>query len=209
MMAELKSVSMKLLIDRESKRVLFAEAGKECVDFLVYLLSLPVANMVALLNDNNLGMVGSLGILYDSINNLNDTYLQNGAHTKKSILRPPLPGGGGTCPMLLQSAAAPARGRYTDTSSDMHYFDSDGGYSCEERGGFVKGVMTYTVMDNLEIKPMSSISCITSITGLKIKDMSLLEEMIVYLGIKEGLSLLKASFKSKQVLTDVFVQGGK
>ena len=34
-------VSMKLSIDTQGKRVLFAEAGKDCVDFLFHILSLP------------------------------------------------------------------------------------------------------------------------------------------------------------------------
>ncbi|KAG6415134.1 hypothetical protein SASPL_122536 [Salvia splendens] len=49
-------VSMKLLIDTQGKRVLFAEAGKDCVDFLFHILSLPVATII--------GMVGSLPNLY-------------------------------------------------------------------------------------------------------------------------------------------------
>ncbi|KAI8539920.1 hypothetical protein RHMOL_Rhmol09G0220500 [Rhododendron molle] len=42
-------VTLKLLIDTKSKRVLFAEAGKDFVDFLFHLLRLPVGTVVKLL----------------------------------------------------------------------------------------------------------------------------------------------------------------
>nr|KAJ0223326.1 hypothetical protein LSAT_V11C200093170 [Lactuca sativa] len=69
-------VSLKLLIDSKTKKVLFAEANKEFVDFLFYILSLPVGIVIRLLSKNS--MVGSLGNLYDSIENLSDHYKKFG-----------------------------------------------------------------------------------------------------------------------------------
>lgn len=43
-------VSLKLLIDKKHKKVLFAEAGKDFVDFLFTLLSLPVSIVIGLLS---------------------------------------------------------------------------------------------------------------------------------------------------------------
>ncbi|MCI83752.1 DUF674 family protein, partial [Trifolium medium] len=54
-------VSMKLLIDTKNGKVLFAEASKAVVDFLLNLLCLPIGTVVKLLSSN--GMVGSLGNL--------------------------------------------------------------------------------------------------------------------------------------------------
>ena len=56
------NVSLKLLIDTESKRVLFAEAGKDFIDFLFHILALPVGTFIPLLKKQ--GMVGSLGSIY-------------------------------------------------------------------------------------------------------------------------------------------------
>ena len=39
-------VSLKLLIDRKSHQVLFAEAGKELVDFLITIFALPVGPVI-------------------------------------------------------------------------------------------------------------------------------------------------------------------
>ncbi|CAL8126793.1 unnamed protein product [Prunus armeniaca] len=46
------TVSLKLLIDTKSNKVLFAEASKEVVDFLFTLLSLHVATVTRLLLSN-------------------------------------------------------------------------------------------------------------------------------------------------------------
>ena len=67
-------VTLKLLIDTKGQRVLFAEAGKDFVDFLFYLLSLRVATVTKLLKKE--GDVGCLTDLYQSLENLNETYMQ-------------------------------------------------------------------------------------------------------------------------------------
>lgn len=71
-------VNLKFMIDKKRKKVLFAEAGKDFVDFLFTLLSLPVGTVIRLLSKD--GMVGCLGKLYESVENLNDTYV----HAAKS-----------------------------------------------------------------------------------------------------------------------------
>ncbi|KAF7811363.1 DUF674 domain-containing protein [Senna tora] len=63
---------MKLLIDTKTQRVLFAEASKDFINFLFNLLQLPIGTVTRLLTKN--GMVGCLGKLYESIENLNETY---------------------------------------------------------------------------------------------------------------------------------------
>ncbi|KAL0460633.1 UNVERIFIED_CONTAM: hypothetical protein Slati_0690500 [Sesamum latifolium] len=67
------TVSLNLLIDTHGKRVIFAEAGKDFVDFLFHILSLPVGTIVALIPEQE--MVGSLSNLYKSIENLNESYI--------------------------------------------------------------------------------------------------------------------------------------
>ncbi|CAL2242509.1 unnamed protein product [Prunus armeniaca] len=66
--------------------VLFAEARKAVVDFLFTLMSLHVATMTRLLLSNG-GMVGCLGKLYESLENLSDTYMQPNLN-KDSLLKP-------------------------------------------------------------------------------------------------------------------------
>ncbi|XVE69085.1 hypothetical protein DITRI_Ditri09bG0121800 [Diplodiscus trichospermus] len=79
------ATKLKLLVDVRGQRVLFAEAGKDFVDFLFNIMSLPVGTVVRLLNKE--GMVGSLGSLYESIEKLNDVYMQP-FHDKDTLLKP-------------------------------------------------------------------------------------------------------------------------
>ena len=58
-----------------------------------------------------------------------------------------------------------------------------GSSSSEE--GYVKGVVTYMVMDDLVVKPMSTISCVTLLNRFNVKDVGVLEEKVVDLGIDE------------------------
>ncbi|KAK4376293.1 hypothetical protein RND71_006970 [Anisodus tanguticus] len=78
----------------------------------------------------------------------------------------------------------------------------------DEQGGIVKGVVTYMVMDDLVVKPMSTISSITILNKFNIKEVDSLEERIVEIGINEGLKLLNASLESKTILTNVFLGNG-
>ena len=54
-----------------------------------------------------------------------------------------------------------------------------------DNGGFVKGLVTYMVMDNLEVTPMSTISCISLINKLNVQELGALEERVVDFGITE------------------------
>ena len=91
-------VSLKLLIDTKAKKVLFAEANKQFVDFLFHVLSLPIGTVFKILNKTS--MVGSLGKLYESIENLSDTYMQPN-RSKNSVLNPKTVKYGAHVPLLL------------------------------------------------------------------------------------------------------------
>jgi hypothetical protein len=102
--------------------------------------------------------------------------------------------------------------------------------------GFVQSIVTYTVMDNLTVSPVSAISSgITLLNTVAVKDLGDIQEKTVQPGYKEvdpsklfhlfflticctdsemcillqGLAILKASLKSQTVLTDVFLGNNK
>ncbi|CAM0958811.1 unnamed protein product [Alopecurus aequalis] len=242
-------LTMKLLVDPRPlhRRVLFAEAGKDAVDFLFSLLAMPAGAAVKLLGKES--MIGSVGNLYASAEELDGTYLQPGA-AKDAIL----------CPTVLSPAASPNSSLFrlpepSSVSTPRSFFGCNnnnnnqfGGFghstqfngSCRTnvtdlRGtpcpscgnqmttesryvpgqvqktatgggkGFVQDVVTYTVADDLRISPMSAISSITRLGTLGARDLGALQEKTVQIGYKEGLEILEASFKSKTVLTDVFL----
>ncbi|CAI0467689.1 unnamed protein product [Linum tenue] len=231
-------VTLKLLINKKTKKVLFAEAGKDFVDFLFTLLSFPLGTVIKLLSKNK--MVGSLGNLYHSIEELSDTFFQSKIG-KGTVLNPKVPfRPSGSSTLLLSGGGEEGTGTTTrkiymchnykhqhvtdnpqtlcpsckgTMSNEMPFVnpppaaastDKAVGVNSEE-GGFVKGVITYMVMDNLEVKPMSTISSITMLNKFNVQEVGALEEKVIELGMDEGLNLLKASLQSQTVLTNVFL----
>lgn len=176
-------------------------------------------------------MVGTLGNLYDSIENLNETYFQSN-QTKDYVLKPKAPFSAPQVPLLsLDAGTSSAKTYYTCPRIGQYqgheYVADNAGAICPNcnrslskaiqyvavgnevagvgEGGFVKGVVTYMVMDDLVVSPMSTISSITLLNKFNVKDVGALEERVVQMGMPEGLKLLKASFQSKMVLTRVFL----
>ncbi|KAL1150320.1 hypothetical protein V6Z11_A10G249900, partial [Gossypium hirsutum] len=74
--------------------------------------------------------------------------------------------------------------------------------------GFVEESVTYMIMDDLAVRPMSAKSIITLLNHLNIKDAGDLEEKVIAVGANGGVELLRASMQTKTVLTAVFL-GGK
>lgn len=202
-------LSLKLLIDREADKVLFAEAGKEVVDFLFSLLSLSLGSVVKHLSKDR--MEGSVGNIYKSIEELDDTYLQN-IKIKSTLFSPTH----STSPSLLlpgpsfSSASSSASKEFFRCANVGHchgYVSDVEGVLCpncrmkmnklltyvkdnEEEDenpdvGYVKGVMTYTIMDDLTVTPMSSISSITLLNKFNVKNLDALVERNVTLGRNE------------------------
>uniref|UniRef100_A0ACD5VDI0 Uncharacterized protein n=1 Tax=Avena sativa TaxID=4498 RepID=A0ACD5VDI0_AVESA len=175
----------KLLVDSKTQRVVYAEAGKDVVDFLFNLLMLPFATVVELLTGGD-SMVGCVANLYRSVEKLDDAYVchDDAKSAKDALLRP---AGNGKLLMLPDHAS------------------SSSGNGRSSRSGFVEGIVTYTVMDNLTVTPMSTISAITMLNTFGIRNTRSLSEKTVRLGYNEGVQILKASLESKTVLTDVFL----
>ncbi|CAN1269368.1 hypothetical protein LINPERPRIM_LOCUS13555 [Linum perenne] len=209
-MATTTKVTLKLLIDKKSNKVLFAEAGKEFVDFLFSILSLPLGTVIRLLSKDQ--MVGCLGNLYQSIEELGDTFIQQST-SKDIVLNPKVQSYTADTNLLLTGSDNPQaicpgcnnRMNIEVTFVPKPVVEGNGGGNQNSEGGFVKGVVTYMVMDNLEVKPMSTISSITLLNKFNIQQVGALEEKVVELGMDEGLNLLKASLECKNVLTSVFL----
>jgi hypothetical protein len=59
------------------------------------------------------------------------------------------------------------------------------GFSDPAGLGFVKEVVTYTVMDDLKVAPLSTVSVITLLNALGVTEISSLQEMTVRVGYAE------------------------
>ncbi|XP_076941223.1 uncharacterized protein LOC143610706 [Bidens hawaiensis] len=211
-----KKLSLKLLIDKKGQRVLFAEAGKDFVDFLFSLLALPVSSVIKLLEKQD--MIGGLSNVYKSISDLNNDYLQSNK-TKDVLLNPksslpyfsnniqtpllstqasssptPTPHSPaklyrcGHCSILLLASYAtfcPTCKIPMTTHDDRYVLKSSVLNAQHPTKGFVKGLVTYMVMDDLAVSPLSTISNITLLNKFNIKDLGSLEEKVVHIGMNE------------------------
>lgn len=266
---------MKLLVDKRSRRVLYAEARKDAVDFLVGLLRVPtglaarvIARHAAAAGDNDdvLAAPGSLGTLYAGARALDDAFFLSATPDRDAILCPALPSAA-LALLLAGDDSLPAPPAPSPPPPPppppmpKRYFRCAGPYGTSCRGnptsvtdvaglpcpvcrqpmtvemrwspgdahgklaqaaaqdaaakavvpaggeGYVKEVVSYLVMDDLTVEPMSTISAIMLLKKFKVADCSALEELTVDLGHKEAVLLLKAALESTTALTDVFCGG--
>ena len=194
-------VSLKLMIQpKGSGRVLYAEAGKEFVDFLFYILALPVGTFIPLLNQE---MVGSLGNIYDSIANLSTTCLRPNVN-KDSLLKPKayFSSGKAGFPLRLPNVESSRKlykcclnvserkaicGCGSSMSQESKYIGPPSANNpfSSNVGDYVKGEVIYMVMDDLAVKPLSTTSLATVLNKFNVKDIGALEEKVVDLGVDE------------------------
>ena len=160
-------------------------------------------------------MVGSFHNISESIENLSSAYLKPNVK-KESILNPKVhisDGIGGGVPRLLPNIESSTSTKFYRCSNNYNinsskYVASD--FSCplcqlvmsselsfvglpsvtnmesSSEGGYVKGLVSYMVMDDLEVKPMSIISStITLLNTFNVKEIGDLEEKVVNLGMDE------------------------
>lgn len=222
-------LTLKLLIDTKREKVLFAEASKPVIDFLLSFLCLPLSTVARLRPKN-----GSLGNLYESVENLDESYIQPDQH-KDLLLKPRVPISSPDISGLLSANhdsdfddeipetkfyMCPNQCNFSVTcnnkticsrcnrnmSNVLHFVGNKVAEGVSRNSGFVKEVVTYMVMDDLVIQPMSTISSIMLLNKFEIKDVGVLHEKVVELGMNEGVNLLKASLESKTVLTNVFLK---
>ncbi|XP_052185957.1 uncharacterized protein LOC127797261 [Diospyros lotus] len=187
-----KTVSLKLLVDTTTDKVVFAEAGKDFVDFLFGLLQLPLGGILAALRGQ--AVSGSTIKIYESVQNLADEHLQ--PNQRKDSLLHPATATSNTVPSPLLKEALPFSFQGSSSSNSKN----------EALKGYVKTEVVYTVADDLTVEPLSTVSSVALLKALKVKDIGFLQEKIVEVGMDEGLKLLKASLDSTTVLTDVFLR---
>ncbi|XP_021768963.1 uncharacterized protein LOC110733256 [Chenopodium quinoa] len=211
------TMPLKLLVNMEGDKakVLYAEAGKDFVDFLFNVMSLPLGTLMKLIKSKE-NMAGCLGELYTSIESLNGEYLQENVD-RDAVLKPR---GSVSVPLLsIHDDALASEDEVENLSNvsvpSLSINNNDGPVNSEDvekpcnktgAGYVMGGVLTYMVMDNLEVKPMSTSSVVTLMKKFHVKDASSLIERNVRVGLNQGVAILKASLETRAVLTNVFLE---
>ncbi|KAL0905069.1 hypothetical protein M5K25_027244 [Dendrobium thyrsiflorum] len=221
----MSNISVRLLVDKEQKRVVFAEAGNDFIDVLFSFLTLPLGSIVRLLGKQS--GLGSLNRLYESVEQLDVKHLQTEA-CKEMLLNPRSaaakicedlkiknihddnPRGFYICKetdCLIQSSCYytyVTKGRCSRCGKLMNKDWSWSKRAEEKRGVFVNDRADFIITDDLRVMPISLISGFSLLEELRIKDAGILEERVIDVGNDEALKLLRISLVSKRALTRLF-----
>ncbi|KAK3140906.1 hypothetical protein QOZ80_5AG0407620 [Eleusine coracana subsp. coracana] len=210
-MASSCKVSLKLLVETKSKKVLFAVAGKEFVDFVFSLLTLPIGAVPKVLHpDSRELLLFQGGATAADVTSSSSPMARFKMYTCRGQCVTVTMDSGAQCPQCKQAMATDMTFVLPSAPAVSGGLAGNGGAAAgEESGGYVKGLVTYMVTDGLELTPMSAISSITLINKFSVgKDVELAEKF-VSIGMDEGLGLLKAALRSDTVLSDVFLGRNK
>ncbi|XP_055830178.1 uncharacterized protein LOC129899292 isoform X2 [Solanum dulcamara] len=225
MSQNLNSMSLKLIVSKSKKKVLYAEAGVKLVDFLFSFLAFPLGAVVKHLGGNS--RLGCIDNLYKGASDLSSENYIKSEECKNMLLSPKLFPHSGFDSHILEVGEEYPKYRYNgygdieivrntnkskgssigneEEASDLAIIldpKSPTGETIKGEG-YLKGPATFMIMDNLLVTPFSPTSIITQLNQMKVST-SDVEERIVTVGKDEALNLLKASLISKTVLNDVF-----
>jgi hypothetical protein len=186
------ALNIKLLIDTKAKRVLYTEAGKEAADFFFSILSMPVGTIAKLLRADK-GKAAGVANIYDSAEKMDPSYMKSGAvrdamlnsHRQTLLTHPTIQvpnsqaavAGPSTFVQSTTPTSAPVISYMAPTSMTPAIgFPSGGAATGGNTGGFVQGLVIYTIMDDLTIAPMSNIPAAVLLTGINGEDKGLVLE---------------------------------
>ena len=188
---------LKLVIDKNRQKVLFAEVGKPFVDFLFHLLKLPIGVVIVELRKK--GMMGCFGDLYESVESLSESYMQP-HESKIDLLKPsfswypcfPLtPERFYVCskmPYTPSSVRPKRRNTMASRVSCVSSMDDEKVEAMElyTEGGYVKGGLSYIVTDALAVKPLSAFAIAEVLRESNVNEVvGELEEKVVDFTVQE------------------------
>ncbi|XP_066380224.1 uncharacterized protein [Miscanthus floridulus] len=227
---EAPTIGVKLFVDKEKRKVLFAESDKEFIDVLFSFLTMPLGTIVRLLDKQS--QMGCLDEVYKSVEDLSTEYFQTKA-CKAMLLKPLNAASSHCCRLRINIDDTVPRVVYVckDTSCSAH---SDNGISsipdtvckcgkvmesfgqcrkydgdtetapaaCSEEGVFVKGCLKFIVTDDLQVAPASTSLMMSLFEKFGVRDPAVLEQQVVQFSSEKITCLLKRSLTSKQPLTE-------
>ncbi|KAH7677091.1 hypothetical protein IHE45_07G059200 [Dioscorea alata] len=201
---ESKRINLKLFLNNESSKVVYAEAEEDFVNLLFSFLTFPLGLIVKLLNKRS--CMGSIDNLYESVEALcsvSSDYMKS-EECMNMLLSPKLPPYFGCSSQLLKiDEMLPQKHmiRLNGVKLDKVEMNPRCRNSGLENGGFVKSLVTFMVTDEMSVTPFSPIAGVHMINKMMIP-IKCLEEVTVSIGEVEALNLLKSCLNSRKVLSD-------
>ncbi|XP_058095123.1 uncharacterized protein LOC131240718 [Magnolia sinica] len=219
------AIKLKLLIDKEKNRVVLAESDKYFVDTLFSFLTIPIGGVVRLSSGKS--NIGCMDALQESVKNLDSRYLQTEA-VREMLLCPRRACEARTKDLALNVYSELTR-NYLCTSccvGSHPLISTVKNVRCRcgrvmgtevvvnkpnpvtkgiNEGVFVKRTMRFMIGDDLRVGPISSMTCVSLLDKLGVRDVAALGEKIVDVGADEALHILRRLLVSNTPLTDVFL----
>ncbi|WVZ08466.1 hypothetical protein V8G54_021812 [Vigna mungo] len=210
-------ISLKLMVMKERNKVVFAEAGKDFVDVLFSLFTLPLGTIVRLVREeSNIQpiKVGSLTSLYQSVENLDKEFLSTDS-CKQMILRPK---------NLMESYCKSLKLKIDDTEPTEYFVCNNlARMSSIQKpdlnkhkrislgssyifDGFVNDSATFMITDDLRVVPNSLNIFFDLFKNCGIESMSAVNEMTVTITKNQVIDLLKSCLISTITLTSMFLE---
>ncbi|PWA84921.1 hypothetical protein CTI12_AA049010 [Artemisia annua] len=230
-MANEPKISIKVIVDKEKNRVLYAEADYTFVDILFSFMTLPMGAIVRLLGeqaDKKFEALGSLNNLYYSLVDLPECYFIT-EECRLMLLNPRSPSYDRSTELKLKTDdTAPTKyfvckdytctfslfkfstcntsrcskcGKFMDQEIHFKNITHSADADCVGCGVFVSDITTFIVTDDLRVMPHTPGCCIQSLIDLGVTDTSHLEERTVELGREQILNLLRLSLQFSSPLT--------
>lgn len=224
-------VSLKVVIDRVKKKVVFAEAGSDFVDILFSFLTLPMGTIVRRLANysdpsHRKVNIGGFNNLYESVINLDAMYFatkkckdmllntRNSAEVQCQNLKINIddmkPIQYFICEHLcFQDYRYNNSNKYLSTCSTARCkncrtpFNRAIHFDAIVEGVFVPKTSSFVISDDLHVIPNNPTLTLKILESNSIKDFAALEENTLKLGSSEILHLLERSFLSKTPLSDI------
>ncbi|KAG8039964.1 hypothetical protein GUJ93_ZPchr0028g29039 [Zizania palustris] len=221
------TVALKLFVDKERSKVLFAESDYEFVDVLFSFLTLPLGAVVRIHRKQS--QVGCLDEVYKSLEDLGIHYFQTKA-CKRMLLRP-LNAAANLCDKLkvkidtnpwavyvckdtrcpnFDCAVTFVRGSICKCGKVMEYIgkwprdEDDTAAASSNNGVFVKEWFKFIITDDLQVAPASTSLMLSLLDKFGVRDPALLQQKILHLNAEKITRLLKRSLTTKQALTGYY-----
>ncbi|KAF8378716.1 hypothetical protein HHK36_030065 [Tetracentron sinense] len=221
---QLKSISLKVLVDKENNRVVFAESDKDFVDVLFSFLTMPIGTIIRLIRSQPFVVeIGCMNNVYESVDKLDVQHLCTLAC--KTMLLSPRNSAERHCRNLKVNIDDTELPQYYICRSDMccewthSVMSTYENVQCRcgevmerklsftpaivlgaKQGVFVNETATFIISDDLHVTPMSTMTSFSLLSKLRIKGRSSVEERTVNI---EVLHLLISLLSSETPLTNL------
>ncbi|KAJ1411272.1 hypothetical protein SESBI_21315 [Sesbania bispinosa] len=215
--------NLKVTVRKTKKKILYAEAEGDFVDFLFSFLTTPLGSILKLLNGNS--SLGCVDNLYNSVKGLNPSWFTRPSGTP--LLDPQVAPQFGCWkqPLKLNEEATPSYWYGTGVIKNNIGYSLGNGVISKKKSllsnpdamklfdprspdgtreiskGFVRRPSLFVIWDNLQVIPLANTSSISFLQKLNVS-LDDLEEHVVSIGETEALNLLGASLTSKAALTE-------